>query len=69
MITTDCTAPTNRDRLAGYYARLSQAAPSNMDIGWRAEAGMRYLRALASRPPALPAAAAGRGVSTPWGTP
>lgn len=69
VITTDTSQPTPRERLAGYYARLAQQAPNNMHIGWRAEAGMRFLRALAGRPSALPAAAAGRVVLSPRRTP
>ncbi len=69
MIQTTDRQPSNHERIAGYYARLSQSNPTPMELGWRAEAGMRYLRSLASRPSALAAAAAAHGARSPQGAP
>jgi hypothetical protein len=44
---------SNAQRLAGYYRRLATTGPSPIEIGWRAEAGMRFLRALNARPSPL----------------
>lgn len=44
---------SNSQRIAGYYQRLATTGPNPIDIGWRAEAGMRFLRALNARPSPL----------------
>jgi len=50
---TTLTPPSSRERLCGYMHAVARSNESPMEHGWRVEAGMRFLRELNARPPAI----------------
>lgn len=67
MITTSTSTLTNAERIGRYHIRLGLTHAEPMDLGLRAEAGLRYLRELAARPRALAQRARNHGRNSPGG--
>jgi hypothetical protein len=50
---TQLAPETARERLQTYMHSLARSGLSPIEHGWRVEAGMRFLRELNARPPAI----------------